>query len=80
MRSYTLRSPHTREGILEFARVPQWEEVLDALMIRGNLIGLRRDIFEAYYVCQGSSGALHVMLRLPGYPERLAYRLEPRSA
>jgi len=77
MRTYALHTATstTPFGIIEFPRTPHWEEILDALLIRGDLIGLRRDIYDSYYVCQGGVGALHVYFS----PEqRLAFRLEPQ--
>ena len=76
MKIYTLHhaSGDAPAGVVEFSRTPRWEEVLNALMIRGSLIGLRRDVYECFYVCQGKAGALHVVFR----PEqRLAFRLTP---
>jgi len=79
MKTYTLHhsSSDAPAGVIEFSRTPQWEEVLEALLIRGDLIGLRRDVYDCYYVCQGGSGILLVFFR----PEqRLAFKLTPRLA
>ena len=78
MKTYTLHTPSSdaRAGVIEFPHTPQWEEVLNALLIRGDIIGLRRDVYECFYICQGESGSLHVVFR----PEqRLAFRLIPQS-
>lgn len=67
---------YTYVFIVEFPRRPHWKEVLEALMIRGDLIGLRQDIYESFYVCQGDAGALDVYFR---QEQRRIFSLEPRN-
>ncbi len=63
-------------GIVEFSHTPHWEEVLDALIIRGNISGSRRDAYDCFYVCQGKNGSLEVVFRSE---QSLAFRLIPQQ-
>ena len=74
MRAYTLYANKMPLGVIEWPRVPGWEEVLEALIIRGDLIGLRSDIYECFYVHHSENNGLHVVFRETQKP---VFRLEP---
>lgn len=63
-------------GIIEFPHTPQHKELLDALMIRGNIQGLHRDeVYECFSIRSDESGKLEIIWQ-PG--QKLVLRLIPQ--